>query len=253
MLLPKFGVVVLDPIPVAVVSAPRVVVQQRGLQLRRMSQRGLPGLPGRSPEHLTQVSQVVPNLGHFGRIVAHPLVVLRVDEQGPEHVLLHGAALAALVLETVGGHHIGPDGGQVFRRFNGGAHLRDRRIRTAHRTDTAVAPGLAADPVTDVGPIAPGMGRGRVVVHPGGLRPVTVAQVDQHHVVALGHKIVSDFAVAPLGLVIGRMQHDRREAALDKGAVLRGPVDVKCQAHAVAHGHHDILGEVDTVGTHEVA
>ena len=168
-------------------------------------------------------------------------------------MLLHGAALAALVLETVGGHHIGPDGGQVFRRFNGGAHLRDRRIRTAHRTDTAVAPGLAADPVTDVSPIAPGMRRGRVVVHPGGVRPVTVAQVDQHHVVALGHKIVCDFAVAPLGLVIGRMQHDRREAALDKGAVLRGPVDVKCQAHAVAHGHHDILGEVDTVGRHELA
>jgi hypothetical protein len=76
-------------------------------------QGGLAPTPRRRAEELPQVAQVVPDVLLLVRVVADLLRVLRVDEERPEHVLLHRPALAALVLEAAVRHHVRPDRCQV--------------------------------------------------------------------------------------------------------------------------------------------
>ena len=150
VLVPVARVVVLDPRPVLVVGAAGVVVEQRVLERRHVAQRGLAALPRRRAEELPQVAEVVPDVLLLGRVVGDVLRVLGVDEERPEHVLLHRAALAALVLEAVRRHDVGPDRGQVRRALERRAHLRDRRVRAADRADPPVRPRLRRDPLADV-------------------------------------------------------------------------------------------------------
>ena len=84
-----------------------------------------------------------------------------------------------------------------------------------------------------------------MVVDARGLGAVAVAQVDQHDVEALRHEEVRDLRVAPVGLVVRGVEHDRREAPLDEGAVARRPVDVEREPDAVAHRHHHVLRHDD--------
>ncbi len=169
MLRPEGGEVVLDTLPVGVQRPARGVVDQRVFQVRRVAQRGLAALPGRGPEQLAQPPQVGPDIGHLRRVAPHLLVVLGVDEQRPEHVLLHRPALAALVVEAVGGHDVGPHRAQRGRGLDRRAHLRHRRVGTAHGPHAPVAPGLRGDPLADVGAVAPGVRRGDVEIDTRGL------------------------------------------------------------------------------------
>ena len=247
VLAPVPGVVVLDAVPVGVVAAPGVIVDQRVLQRGHMAQCGLPALPGRGAKQLAQVAQVVPDVLLLARVIGDLAGVLGMDEQRPEHVLLHRAAFAALVLVAVGGHHIGPDGSQVRRAFQRGAHLGDRGVGAANRADASVRPWLPGYPFADVVTIAAGMRRGGMEILPRRLGAVAVAQVDQHHVVAPGHKEVGDLAVALVRLVVWRVQHDRRETALGEGPLQRRAVDVEGQPHTIAHGDHDVFRQHNAV------
>ncbi len=247
MLVPELRVVVLDPVPVVVVGAARVVVDERVLEGRHVPQGGLAPPPRRRAEELPQVAQVVPDVLLLLRVVAYVLRVLRVDEERPEHVLLHRPALAALVLEAVGGHHVRPDRRHVRRALERGAHLGDRGVGASDGADAAVRPRLRADPLADVVAVPPGVRRGGVVVDAGRLRAIAVAQVDQHDVVALRDEEVGDLAVALVGLVVRSVEHDRREAAVDEAPVARRPVDVEGEPHAVPHRNHDVLRQDDPV------
>ena len=249
MLGPEPGVVVLDPAPVLVVGSARVVVDQRVLERRHVAECRLAPLPRRRPEELPEVLQVLPHVGHLARVVAHVLCVLRVDEERPEHVPLHRAALAALVLEAVRRHHVGPDRGQVRRALERGPYLRDRAVGAADGADPAVRPRLGCDPLADVVAVAPGVRRGGVVVDARRLGAVAVAQVDQHDVVALRDEVIGDLGVPLVGLVVRRVEHDRREAPLDEVPVTCGPVDVEGELHAVPHRHHHVLRHDDPVGS----
>ena len=245
---PEPGVVVLDPAPVLVVGSARVVVDQRVLERRHVAECRLAPLPRRRPEELPEVLQVLPHVGHLARVVAHVLRVLRVDEERPEHVPLHRAALAALVLEAVRRHHVGPDRGQVRRALERGPYLRDRAVGAADGADPAVRPRLGCDPLADVVAVATGVRRGGVVVDARRLRAVAVAQVDQHDVVALRDEVIGDLGVPLVGLVVRRVEHDRREPPLDEVPVTCGPVDVEGELHAVPHRHHHVLRHDDPVG-----
>ena len=212
-----------------------------------MPERGLAALPRRRAEELPQVAQVLPDVLPLARVAAHVLGVLGVDEERPEHVPLHRAALAALVLEAVRRHDVGPDRGQVRRALERGAHLRDRAVGAADGADPAVRPRLRGDPLADVVAVPAGVRGGGVVVDARGLGAVAVAQVDQHDVVAFRHEEVGDLGVALVGLVVRGVEHDRREAPLDEVPVARGPVDVEGEPDAVPHRHHHVLRHDDPV------
>ena len=64
-----------------------------------MAQRELPRLERELPHELAQPREVAPDLGLLVLVVGDVLRVLGVDEERPEHVQLHRAALAGLVLE----------------------------------------------------------------------------------------------------------------------------------------------------------
>ena len=247
MLPPVPRVVVLDPIPVRVVGAARVVVQQGILERRHVPQGRLTALPRGRPEELPQVAKIVPDILLLLRFVRDLPRILRVDEERPEHVLLHRTALAALVLEAVRGNDIRPDRRQVWRALECGAHLGDRSVRAPDGSDPPVRPGLSCDPLTDVVSVAAGVGGGGVVVDARRLRAVAVTEVDQHDVVSLRDEGVRDLAVALVRLVVRSVEHDRGEAALDEGPVARRPVDVERETDVVAHRHHDVLRQDDPV------
>ena len=247
VLAPEARVVVLDAAPVLVVGAARVVVDQRVLERRHVPERRLAALPRCRPEQLPQVLEVVPDLGRLGRVVTYVLRVLRVDEERPEHVPLHRAALAALVLEAVRRHDVRPDGRQVRRALERRAHLRDRAVGAPDGADPPVRPRLRGDPLADVVPVPARVRRRGVVVDAGGLGAVPVAQIDQHDVVAPRDEEVRDLGVALVRLVVRRVEHDRREAALDEVPVARRPVDVEREPDAVPHRHHHVLRDDDPV------
>ncbi len=242
------GVVVLDPAPVLVVGTARVVVEQRVLERWHVPERRLAARPRRRLEELAEVAKVVPDVLLLLRVVGDVLRVLGVDEERPEHVLLHRAALTALVLEAVRRHDVRPDRRQVRRRLERRAHLGDGGVGAADGADPAVRPRLRRDPLADVVAVTTGVRRGGVVVDARRLGAVAVAQVDQHDVVALRNEVVGDLAVPLVGLVVGGVEHDRREAPLDEVPVARGPVDVEGEPHAVSHRDHDVLGQDDPVG-----
>ena len=245
MPVPELRVVVLDPVPVLVVRASRVVVEKAVLEWRHVPERGLAALPRRRAEELPQVAQVVPDVLLLLRVAGDVLGVLGVDEERPEHVPLHRATLAALILKAVRRHDVGPDRGQVRRALERRAHLRDRAVGAPDGADPAVRPRLRGDPLADVVAVPARVRGGGVVVDARGLGAVAVAQVDQHDVEALRHEEVRDLRVAPVGLVVRGMEHDRREAPLDEGAVARRPVDVEREPDAVAHRHHHVLRHDD--------
>ena len=250
MLLPVARVVVLDPAPVVVVGAARVVVDQRLLERRHVTQRRLAPPPRRRLEELPEVAEVVPDVLLLVRVVGDVLCVLGVDEERPEHVALHRPSFAALVLEAVRRHDVRPDRRKVRRPLERRPHLRDRAVGAADGSDPAVRPRLGRDPLADVVAVASRVRRGGVVVDAGGLGAVAVAQVDERDVVALRDEEVGDLAVALVGLVVRRVEHDRREAAVDEAAVARRPVDVEREPHAVPHRHHHVLRDDDSVLAH---
>src|SRR4029078_2894181 len=93
------------------------------------AQRELALPEGELPEELAEMLQVLPDLELLVPVVRDVLRMLCVDEESPEHVELHRAALARLVLERVGRHDVRPDRGEVRRALEGRADLRDPRVR----------------------------------------------------------------------------------------------------------------------------
>ena len=142
-------------------------------------------------------------------------------------------------------HDVRPDRRQVRRSLERSTHLGDGGVGAAHGADPAVRPRLGGDPLADVVAVPTGVRRGGVVVDARRLGAVAVAQVDQHDVVALRDEVVRDLAVPLVRLVVRRVEHDRREAALDERPVARGPVDVEGEADAVAHRNHHVLRQDD--------
>jgi hypothetical protein len=87
-----------------------------------MAQRGLALAVGRLPEEAREPGQVGPDLRLLLGVVGDVLGVLRVNEERPEHVQLHRAALARLVRKLF----VGTTSGQIAVRCGG----RSSAIRT---------------------------------------------------------------------------------------------------------------------------
>ncbi len=241
------GEVALDPRPPVVVGAARVVVDQRLLERRHEAQRGLPALPRRGPEELTEVPQVVPDLLRERGVVEHLLGVLGMDEQRPEHVALHRAALAGAVRVVVRRHDVRPDRRQVRRPLERRADLHLAGVRAADGADAAVAPRLGGDPLDDVVAVVAGVRRRRMEVRARALGAIAVAHVDEHDGVAARDEEVGDLRVTLRRLVVRRVEHDRREAALGEAFAASRTIDVERQPNAVPHGDHDVLRNDDAV------
>ena len=247
VLVPEAREVVLLLRPPLVVGPARAVVLERLVERRDLPQRELALVPRPLPEELPQVAEVVPHLLLPDRVALHLLRVGGVDVERPEHVQLHRAALARLVVVRVRRRDVGPDRGQVRRTLERRPDLRDAGVRAADHSGAAVAPRPGRDPLDRVVAVLAGVRRRAVEVLLRPLRTVPVAQVLQHDRVAVRHEEVGDLRVAALRLVVWRQAHDRREAAVDEVALAGRAVDVGREQDAVPHLDHHVLAHRDPV------
>ena len=233
--------------PVVVVRAARRVVEERLLERRRVAQRELALPEGELPEELAEMLEVLPDLELLVPVARDVLRVLRVDEERPEHVELHRAALARLVLEGVGRDDVRPDRGEVRRALEGRADLRDPRVRRADGADAPVRPRLGRDPLDRVVAVLALLTRDGVEVVAGAVASVPIAQVLEAHRVPVRDEEVGDLGVALVRAVVGRAAEDRRKASLGPVALARGPVDVRRELDPVARPHAHVLRQHDPV------
>ena len=127
--------------------------------------------------------------------------------------------------------------GRVEARSRG--PLRERKVRLADHADLAVAPGLRGDPVDGVVAVV-GLVDDR---EPLALRLELAAHVLNHADVPLARPVTAMGGHRGVGLVLAirEADEDGREALYGHAvALVRRPVDVGRQAHAVAHRHHHV-------------
>ena len=163
------GVVALYAGPPRVVCAARRVVDQRLLERQHVPERHLTALPRGRPEELPQIAHVVPDVLLLAGIVRDLLRVLRVDEERPEHLPLHRAALARAVRVVARRDDVRPDRGEVRRPFDRRANLHLPGVGAADGTDPAIRPRLLRDPLHHVVPIAARVWRSGMEVGAGAL------------------------------------------------------------------------------------
>ena len=147
-----------------------------------------------------------------------------------------GAALEEQAVQ-VDAHVAGGQAAQRRVKARGRGPLREREVRLPDHADLAVAPGLRGDPgdgvVAVVGLVDDG--------EPLALRLELAAHVLDDAHVALARPVAAVGGHAGVGLVfaVRKADEDGRETLFERPAVLiRRPVHVRRQAHAVAHRHH---------------
>src|SRR6516225_3724244 len=119
-------------------------------------------------------------------------------------------------------------------------------IRSADGADIAVAPRLLANP----------FGRVVAVAHVVAMRsPTSFGAIAATYVLHDDHVTATDEVLHPFRplrvptkiLSVRRPLQDHRELSGYRDAVKSGSMDIGRQPHSVAHGHHDVPAESDTV------
>lgn len=228
--------------PELVVSPPAIVVQHRLFQVGNRRQRGASRLERRPPDPVPHPLHALQHPLPGRRVVLDFLGVIGMQEEGPEHVELHGPAPAHLVGVAVCRADVGPDGPQVGRAVEGHMGLDQGQMGAAHGAHPAVRPGLGRNPLHRV--VAVGSGRfvDGVEILARSLGSVPAAQILQHQHEPSRGEAVGHFVDEPFRLLVvgGSHQQGRKRPRQHLSGAGR-PVDVCRQAHPVPHGDHQIL------------
>ena|SRR5271167_1223375 len=135
---------------------------------------------------------------------------------------------------------------QVRRIRYGQGMLGATRVRGSNGTDIAVTPSLLADPLGGI----------VAVVYVVAMRPPSaLGGIAATHVLRNDHITPTDEVLHPLFgptiataiLAVGRSLQNHGKLPGRRGAVNRGPMDIRRQPHSVAHRNHDIPAESDVV------
>src|SRR5215472_16988594 len=117
-------------------------------------------------------------------------------------------------------------------------------VRGANGTDTAVTPGLLADP----------SGRIVAVVNVVAMwPPIALGGIAPTHVLGCEDVTPTDEVLRPLRsrrtaiLAVGCSLQNHRKLSRRWDTIDRGPMDIGCQPHSVAHRNHDIAAKSDVV------
>ena len=230
-------------LPVVVVVGAGEDLERPLLVGRHQGELGLAGADGHALEPVGEARGALVERGlHVGRRGQGGLrVVGRVPEGPGEEAQLERAAVADAALVGVGAAHVRHHGGEALGAQRGHGGLRPAGPRGAEGAHRAVAPLLLADPGEGVGAV---LGLGDQEVHVALGAEAAAAVLVHHHVAARGE--VPALARGGLGLhlVVGRAVQEDGAAVGQRAAVAGRAVDVGRQADAVAHGDHDVLGEV---------
>ena len=247
-------IVALKP-PELVVSPPAIVVQQGLFQVGDFRQGSAARLERRPADPVPHALHGLQHPLPGRRVVPNLLGVMSMEEEGAEHMELHGPSPAHLMGIAVGGADVGPDGTQMGGAIEGHVGLDQSQMGAAHGAYPAVGPGLGRDPLHGVETVGSRRFIDGVEILAGSLGTVAAAQVLQHQHEpsrgeAVGHLVNEPFRL----LVIGGPHQQDRERPRQHLSPAGRPVEVGGQAHAIPHGDHQILEDRHLVwlgGSHQ--